>query len=61
MILILFLARFLAAPFAGQRFLHPLLFTRLEVKRVPFHVLNDIFLLYFRLKRRRAFSRDSPS
>ena len=50
MILVLFLACFLSAPFASQRFLYPLLFTRLEVKRVALHFLNDVFLLYLPLE-----------
>ena len=48
--LILLLARFLPAALTRQRFLHPLLFTRLQVKRVTFHFLNNVFLLYLSLE-----------
>lgn len=48
--LILFLARFLTAALACQRFFHPLLFSRLQVIGVTFHFLDDVLLLYLPLE-----------
>lgn len=48
--LILLLARFLTASLARQRFFHPLLFTRLQLKGVTFHFLDDVLLLYLPLE-----------
>jgi hypothetical protein len=45
--LIRLLARFLPIALARQSFFQAALFTRFEVKRVPFNFLNDIFLLDF--------------
>jgi hypothetical protein len=43
-------ATFLPVPFAGQRLLGPELLTRLQVKRVSFHLFNDVLLLDFALE-----------
>lgn len=48
--LFLFLALFLAAAFARERFLDPLLLARFQVERVTFYFLNDVLLLYFAFK-----------
>src|SRR5437868_950350 len=41
-----FFAGLFAAPFAGQRLLHALLFTRLQVIRVPLYLFDDVFRLH---------------
>jgi len=43
-------ATFLPVPFAGQRLLGPELLSRLQVKRVPFDLFNDVLLLDFALE-----------
>lgn len=48
--LILLLARFLTAALACERFFHPLLLARLQVKGVTFHFLDDVLLLYLPLE-----------
>jgi hypothetical protein len=48
--LVLFFACFLSAALAGQCFLHPLLFARLQVKGVTLDLLDNIFLLHFALE-----------
>jgi len=48
--LILLFARFLAAAFARQRFFHPFLFTRLQIKRVTLYLFDDVLLLYLPLE-----------
>lgn len=48
--LVLFLTNLLAVALAGQCFLHPLLLARLQVKRVTFYFLNDVFRLHFTLE-----------
>ena len=40
----------LTVAFARQRFLGALLFTRFQVKRVPFYFLDDIFGLHLALE-----------
>src|SRR5947209_1629116 len=48
----------LAIPLACQRFLRPAFFARLQVERVAFDFLDDIFLLNFAFKTaQRAFER----
>src|SRR4051812_14171916 len=37
-------------PFPGQRLFDPKLLTRLQIKRVPLHVLDDFFLQDFSLE-----------
>jgi hypothetical protein len=39
------LASLLAVSLASQRFLSPLLFTRLEIERMSFNLFDDVFLL----------------
>ena len=48
--LICLFACFLPAALAGQRFLHPLLLARLQVKGVTLDLLDDVFLLHFALE-----------
>jgi hypothetical protein len=51
-------ARLFAAAFAGQRLFHAPFFARLQVKRVPFYLFNNVFLLHFALKAaKRVFQR----
>jgi hypothetical protein len=45
-----FPARFLPVSLAGKSRLNPFLFSRLQVERVPFDFLNDVFLLHFPLE-----------
>ena len=47
---ICFFARFFTAALACERFFHPLLLSRLKVKRVTFHFLDDVLLLYLPLE-----------
>jgi len=49
-LLVLFLACFLTAPFAGKRFFYPLLLAWLQVKGVTFYFLDDVLLLYLPLE-----------
>jgi hypothetical protein len=44
--LVLFFASLLAAAFTSQRFLHALLFARLQVEGVTLDLLDDVFLLH---------------
>src|SRR5690349_5000699 len=37
-------------PLPGQRLFDPKLLARLQIKRVPLHVLDDFFLQYFALE-----------
>jgi hypothetical protein len=48
--LILLLADLLAIALASQRFLHALLFTRLQIKRVTLDFLDNVFRLHLTLK-----------
>jgi hypothetical protein len=48
--LVLLFARLLAVALTCQRFLHPLLFARLEVEAVTLHFLDDVLLLDFTLE-----------
>ncbi len=48
--LVRFLACLLAVALARQRLLHALLFTWLQVKRVPLHFLDNVFRLHFALE-----------
>ncbi len=48
--LILFLARLLAGALPSQRRLHSLFFARLQVKGVPFDLLDNVFLLHLAFK-----------
>src|ERR1700684_2350285 len=48
--LVLFLTDLLAIALAGQCFLHPLLLTRLQVKRVALHFLDNVFSLNLALE-----------
>ena len=50
LLLVLFLARFLACSLASQRGLYTLLLAGLQVKGVTLHFLNDVFLLYLSLE-----------
>jgi hypothetical protein len=45
-VLVLFLARLLPAALASKGFLHPFLFTGLQIKGVTFHFLDNVFLLH---------------
>jgi hypothetical protein len=45
--LILLLAYFLAIALACKRFLHTLLFTWFQIKRVTLYFLDDVFCLHF--------------
>jgi hypothetical protein len=48
--LVLFFARFLAGPLAGQCGFYSLLLARLQVKGVPLDLLDDVFLLHLALE-----------
>ena len=48
--LVLLLTNLLAVALAGQCFLHPLLLTRLQVKRVTFYFFDNVFRLHFTLE-----------
>jgi hypothetical protein len=50
LLLVLFLACFLAAALAGERFFYALSLARLQVKRVTFHFLNNVLCLYLSLE-----------
>ena len=51
-------AHFLPQSFAGQCLLDALLFTRFQVERVLFHILDDVFLLHLSFETtQRAFKR----
>ena len=43
---VLLLPRLFSASLASQRFFHTFLFTRFQIKRVPFDFLDDVFLLH---------------
>ncbi len=45
--LVLLLTNLLAIAFASQRFFDTLLFTGLQIKRVPLYFLDDVFGLHF--------------
>ena len=45
-----FPATLLPVPFAGERLLHPFLFTRLQIEGMPFDFFNDVFLLHLPLE-----------
>jgi hypothetical protein len=47
---VLLLACLFACALACQRFLHPLLFAGLQVKRVTLYFLNDVLLLHLPLE-----------
>ncbi len=48
--LVLLLAHLLTIPLAGKRFLHTLLLTRLQIKRVTLDFLDNVFGLHLALK-----------
>jgi len=48
--LVLLLASFLAAALARQRFFHAFSLSGLQVKRVPFHFLDDVLGLHLALE-----------
>ncbi len=48
--LVLFLACFFAIALPRQRLLHALLFTWLQVKRMPLYFLDNVFRLHFTLE-----------
>jgi hypothetical protein len=48
--LVLLFASFFPAALARQRFFYALLFSGLEIKGVPFDLLDDVFLLHFALE-----------
>jgi hypothetical protein len=48
--LVLLFACFFPAALAGQRFFHPLLLTRFQVKGVTLDLLDDVFLLHLALE-----------
>ena len=48
--LILLFACFLAGSLTGQRFLHPFLLARFQVKGVTFYFLNNVLRLHFPLE-----------
>ena len=50
LLLFLFFTGLFAAALAGQRLLQALLFARLQVKRVPLYLFDDVFRLHFALE-----------
>lgn len=50
LVLLLFFTLFLAAALSRQSLFHPLLFARLQVKRVALYLFDNVFLLHLPLE-----------